>query len=562
MAAPKDLVPIGPAPKAPPPGAQETGNVDPKEMVRVTVRIRPRTPIQTLHAAVHALAGLLPQQRQHLNREQFAQQHGADPADLKKVEEFAHQHGLTVRDSSSARRSVHLEGPAEAMSQAFGVAMKLYQHQGHRFRVRTDQVKIPADLQGVIEAVVGFDTRPHARPHFRIAQAPTGAVHAQAVGHDFFPPALAKLYDFPAGADGSDQVIGIIELTAPHGSGFRPAELQQYFSSLQISAPQVTAVSVDGAQNAPGTDPSDRQCADGEVMLDIEVAGAVAPKAKVIVYFAPNTAQGFLDVINHAVHDSVHNPSVISLSWGAAENAQDPTTDQINQILQAAAVMGVTFCVASGDSGSRDDPDNPTNAAVDFPASSPFALGCGGTTLQAAGASIQKETVWFDGSAGSGGGVSRLFDLPDYQKNAGVPPAKNPTGPVRRGVPDVAGDADPATGYKILVDSKTITLGGTSAVAPLWAGLVALLNQKVGRPVGFLNPLLYQHTDVCNDITDGTNGDYEAGSGWDPCTGLGSPDGSKLLRALSGTPGGPALAGPHKTAGVGTASASKVPKRS
>jgi kumamolisin len=546
MAAAQNFVAVGPHAKAPPPGAQQAGNVDPKERVRVTVRVRPRTPLAELHKAIHTLAAQIPHQRRYLSREEFAQQHGADPVDLHKVEEFARHHGLTVLEPSRARRSVHLEGPADVMSRAFGVGMKSYERNGHRFRVRTDQVEVPADLAGVIEAVVGFDTRPHARPHFRIAPESTMQAMPHAVAHDLAPPSLAKLYNFPTDADGTGQVIGIIELSAPHGSGFRPTELQQYFSSLGIANPQMVVVSVDGGQNSPGTDPNDPQCADGEVMLDLEVAGAVAPKAKLVVYFAPNTGQGFLDVINHAVHDSVNNPSVISLSWGGAEDANDPTRDQINQILQAAAVMGVSFCVASGDSGSRDDPNEPTHAAVDFPASSPFALGCGGTNLQASGTTIQDETVWFDGSAGSGGGVSRLFPMPSYQENAGVPPAKNPTGQVGRGVPDIAGDADPATGYKILVDGKQLTLGGTSAVAPLWAGLIALLNQKLGHPVGFLNPFLYNHANVCHDITEGSNGDYQAGPGWDPCTGLGSPDGSALLQALSSGASGSVVSGPHK----------------
>jgi kumamolisin len=188
--------------------------------------------------------------------------------------------------------------------------------------------------------------------------------------------------------------------------------------------------------------------------------------------------------------------------------------------------------VASGDSGSRDDPNDTQHAAVDFPASSPFALGCGGTNLEASGGSIQNETVWFSGGGGSGGGVSRILDLPSYQQNANVPPAMNPAGPVRRGVPDVAGDGDPATGYNILVDTQSLTFGGTSAVAPLWAGLVALLNQKLGHPVGFLNPFLYAHPNVVRDITGGQTQDYRAGPGWDPCTGLGSPDGMALLQAL------------------------------
>jgi kumamolisin len=541
MPLPRDLVALAPAPTTPPRGAKMMGDVDPQEVFRVTVRVRPHTPLQELREAVQALAAKLPGQRTHLTRQQLAEKHGAAEVDLDKVEEFARNNGLTVTGSSSAQRSVYLEGTAEAMSRAFGVAMKKCQHNQQTFRVRTDHVKVPKDLAGIIEAVVGFDNRPHARPHYKIAGTAAG-LQPHAAGRVFTPLELAEIYNFPDG-DGSGQVIGIIELMAPHGSGFRPQELQQYFTSLGIAAPNVLAVSVDGGKNQPGTNPSDPQCADGEVMLDIEVAGAVAPKAKIVVYFAPNTAKGFLDVINHAVHDSDNNPSVISLSWGGAENVDDPTTDQINQILQAAAALGVTFCVASGDSGSHDNPEEPSQAAVDFPASSPFALACGGTELEASGNTITREVVWHDADgSGSGGGVSRIFDLPDYQKNAAVPPAKNPTGPIRRGVPDVAGDAASSTGYKVLVDGKNLVFGGTSAVAPLWAGLAARLNQLLGHPVGFLNPFLYTHTSTCRDITQGDNGDYEASLAWDPCTGLGSPDGAKLLNALE-TPSAVAASG-------------------
>jgi kumamolisin len=198
--------------------------------------------------------------------------------------------------------------------------------------------------------------------------------------------------------------------------------------------------------------------------------------------------------------------------------------------------MGVTVCVASGDNGSSDDPNKASPAQVDFPASSPFALGCGGTKLTGAGTANVEEVVWHEPTGGaSGGGISRIFKPPNFQSNASVPPAKDPAGPVGRGVPDVCGDADPQTGYNIHVDGQKMVIGGTSAVAPLWAGLVARLNQKLGKSVGFLNPTLYNNPGVCFDITQGTNGDYQAGPGWDPCTGLGSPNGASLLKALSGS---------------------------
>jgi len=292
----------------------------------------------------------------------------------------------------------------------------------------------------------------------------------------------------------------------------------------------VTAVLVDHAHNHP-TGPDG---ADGEVMLDIEVAAAVAPKALIAVYFAPNTDQGFLDAITRAVHDTVHKPSVVSISWGSAESNWTPQAmQQFDGAFQDAAALGVTICCAAGDNGSSDGV-NDGRAHVDFPASSPHALACGGTKLVASGNSITSEVVWNEGpDSATGGGISDVFDLPSWQANAHVPHSANPGGRVGRGVPDVAGDADPASGYQVRVDGQDFVIGGTSAVAPLWAGLIALLNQRLGHSVGYLNPLLYGSAAAAlRSITSGDNGQYKAGPGWDPCTGLGTPDGVKLAAAL------------------------------
>jgi len=512
-------------------GSTIEGDSNPAEVVNLTVRVRPKSPRQQLVNTVRDLASKLPAHRRHLTREEHAALHGSDRADLDKIKKFASRHGLAVTDSSVARRTVHLVGTVAAVEQAFGVDLKTYVHGKTRYRGHAEHATVPPELAPIVEAIFGFDTRPYARPHFQISQASRGVQARHPTPTVFTPVQLAEIYNFPPDADGTGQVIGIIELATPDGSGFRTSDLDTYFKGLGLETPDIVTVSVDGAQNQPGTDPSDPQNADGEVALDIEVAGAVAPKAKIVVYFAPNTPQGFFDVINHAVHDSDHNPSVISTSWGSAEDPTDPTTKQIDQILQDAASMGVTLCAASGDSGSRDNPNDPDHATVDFPASSPHALGCGGTALRVSGTKITEEVVWQDHS---GGGVSRIFGLPSYHEKAGVPPAVNPAGPVGRGVPDVAGDADPATGYKILVDGQSLTIGGTSAVAPLWAGLMARINQKLGHSAGFINPILYQNPQAFNDITSGSNTDYNAGPGWDPCTGLGSPKGAAILQALSG----------------------------
>jgi len=313
-------------------------------------------------------------------------------------------------------------------------------------------------------------------------------------------------------------------------------DLSNYFSSLNIKEPQVISVSVDGGTNSPTTPDS----ADGEVMLDIEVAGAIAPAAKIVVYFAPNTDQGFLDAITTAAHDSANQPSVISISWGSAESQwTSQALTNFDEAFQAAAAMGVTVCVASGDNGSSDGV-NDGNNHVDFPASSSFVLGCGGTAMQTSNEQIVNETVWNDlpNGGSTGGGVSNVFPLPTWQDGFDVPAPTVQGG--GRGVPDVSGDADPNTGYNILVDGQTEVIGGTSAVAPLWAGLVARINQQMGKPIGFLNPLIYAQAVEASgfhDITQGNNGTFSAGPGWDACTGLGSPDGAQLLAALTGAPG-------------------------
>ncbi len=264
--------------------------------------------------------------------------------------------------------------------------------------------------------------------------------------------------------------------------------------------------------------------------LDIEVIGAIAPGARIAVYFADNTDQGFLDGINAAIHDKVRKPSVISISWGGPESSWTPQSmNAFNAAFHDAALLGISVCVASGDNGSDDGVGDGANHA-DFPASSPWVLACGGTRLHANRGKIISETVWNDGADGgaSGGGLSAHFSVPLYQQNI-----KAVSG--RRGVPDVAGDADPESGYLTIVDGQSGVIGGTSAVAPLWSALIALFNQELGRNVGWLHPYLYGaavQAGALRDITQGNNGSFSAQKGWDACTGLGTPNGQALLAVL------------------------------
>ncbi|MGD0084606.1 MAG: protease pro-enzyme activation domain-containing protein, partial [Acidimicrobiales bacterium] len=311
--------------------------------------------------------------------------------------------------------------------------------------------------------------------------------------------------------------------------------------ATDTAAVHVTVVNAVGSSNLSSADVFIYNDSDPEVALDIEVAGAIAPGARILVYFAPNTSAGWLDVIKAIVNDSTNLPSILSISWGGAEDTQ--WTTQQRSLLETEFVAAsqkaqpMTIFAAAGDNGSSDDVSDGV-AHVDYPASSPNVTGCGGSALTLAGTAWGSEIVWNNPSTGSGfadgttgGGVSVEFPPPTWQSGASVPNSAN-GGQPGRGVPDVCGHAD---SYAIVLRGNTVGIGGTSAVAPLWAGLAARCNQQLNRSIGPLNDKLYQASVVStfHDVTSGSNGSYNAGPGWDPCTGLGSPDGSKLLAALS-----------------------------
>jgi kumamolisin len=501
-------------------GASAPKDIDSHEIIQATVVLRRRDRAQM--PPIEQFGYRNAHTTNYHTREEFAVLHGADPADIQSVKNFAHEYNLTVSEESAARRSVVLRGTVENMQKAFGTSLAHYDTPEGGYRGRTGPLTIPADLQGAVVGVLGLDNRPVAKPHIRRAnpaKAPSGISPAQ----------VAQAYDYPAGATGAGETIGIIEL----GGGYNSADLSTYFSGLGLNTPTITSVSVDEGANKPGVD----QDSDGEVMLDIEVAGAVAQGAKIVVYFAPNTDQGFHDAITTAVHDTVNTPSVISISWGGPEDNWLPQS--ASAMLEActdAAGVGVTVTVAAGDDGATDGVTD-GKLHVDLPACLPPVLGCGGTKLKVSHGTIASETVWNELSSkegATGGGVSRTYPIPSYQASAKVP-VQPETKFAGRGVPDVAGNADPVTGYAVRVDGSNTVIGGTSAVAPLWAGLIALLNQQLGKPVGFVQPALYQIGEsVFHDITSGNNDGYSAGKGWDACTGLGTPNGAALLKALQG----------------------------
>jgi len=518
--------------REPYPGARRVGPADPNEIIDVTVYVARRSKAMRLFPHIEDLGRTPISERRYLSRDEFAAMHGAAREDIARIREFAAASGLSVKGEDAGRRAIVLTGTVSAFAQAFEADLGRYEFPpSGAFRGRTGELQVPSELASIIEGVFGLDNRPQAKTHFRIRGEGAKAAAPEAAAAAFTPVQVASLYDFPTGVNGSGECIGILEL----GGGYNASDLTSFFVGLGLATPNVVAVSVDGGANTPVGDPNS---ADAEVALDIEVAGAIAQGAKIAVYFAPNTDQGFLDALTTAIHDTTNKPSVISISWGGPESSwTSQAMTAMDSACQDAATLGVSICAASGDNGATDGVTDGQDH-VDFPASSPSVLGCGGTLLEASGNKITEEDVWNDSSSGggaTGGGVSEFFAKPSWQASANVPAAPNKF--VGRGVPDVAGDADPDSGYEIVVDGQQEVVGGTSAVAPLWAGLIALINQKLGKPVGYMNPLLYAATveATFHDITSGNNDGYSAGAGWDPCTGLGSPDGAKLLTALSPT---------------------------
>jgi kumamolisin len=502
-------------------GAVHVKSTSAKSKVTVSVILKRKEPLKINRRSGRANGPV------RVTRTEFKRRYAADSDSLRLVKAFAREFHLKVEHdpASSVRRTVQLTGTTSDIQKAFGVALTQKTIDGIEHRVREGGIYLPKALTGTVVAVLGLDNRPQAKPHFRVHR-PQKKNAAASVSYT--PVQVAAAYQFPANSSGAGETIGIIEL----GGGYRQKDLTTYFKTLGVPAPSITAVSVDNGKNAPSTATG----ADGEVMLDVEVAAAVAPGAKVVVYFASNTDQGFIDAITTAVHDTTNKPSVISISWGGPESSWTAQSmAALDAACQSAAALGITITAAAGDNGATD---GGTGNNVDFPASSPHVLACGGTKLLADGAVISSEVVWNEqanNEGATGGGVSSVFPLPSWQAHAKVPAASTSTG--GRGVPDVAGDADPTTGYTIRVDGETTVIGGTSAVAPLWAGLIAVANEQLGAPVGFIQPTIYaaKAEAAFNDITQGNNGTFSAGTGWDACTGLGSPIAEKLISLLAPT---------------------------
>ena len=478
-----------------------------------------------------------PHYHQYLTSQAFTDQFGPDMATINQVTAYLKSQHILVTSVSKNHTLIDAATTVGATEHAFGVTLNDYKLSNRVVYAPTGSPSIPNDLVNSIENITGLNNVGLYRPR-NIVNSPKRQLHHAGPGGGYTPAELRAAYNVQPllrdGEDGTGQTVALIEL-----DGYRPSDIDTYLQQYNLGPPKYSNVLIDGASTTPGTDAL-------EVSLDMEMVSAMAPGAKQKVYIGPNTTSGINDIYNKIVADDI--AKVITISWGECELAAAASRlDVLNTIFKQGAAQGQAFFAASGDAGAYDCGDN--NLAVDLPASNPYVISVGGTTLQTGSGGIYgSETAWSNANdtqsghihgIGGGGGKSTYYPRPDYQHGYNLTDTN-------RLLPDVSANADPATGYSIYctVPSHTgwLTVGGTSAAAPLWAGIATDINQYLLRqkqpPLGNGTTALYQLYNTpqvyppYQDITSGTNLFYAATAGYDLATGLGTPNAWNIARDL------------------------------
>jgi len=507
----------------------------------ISLNLRNQDTLNTLLAAQNDPHSTL--YHQYITSQQFAAEFGPTQATVDSVVAYLHSQGLAVSSVSSNHLLIDASGSVANVSHAFNVSIADYVMGKRIVHAPTNEPSIPATLAGAIAGINGLDNvakyHPMANQHSsQQTKAQTGP------GGGYTPSELRTAYDINSlisNGDSGANTVAIFEL-----DGYTPSDINTYLSNYGLGSAKYSNVLVDGATNTPGAGAI-------EVELDMEVVSAIAPNASQKIYIGPNSTQGVNDTYNRIVTDNV--AKVTSTSWGECEAASGSSElTSLDNIFKQGAAQGQAFFAASGDSGAYDCNDN--NLAVDSPASDPNVVGVGGTNLQVgSGGTYSSESVWSNPSdtqrspkgAGGGGGISSQFTRPSYQTGTGVSGSN-------REVPDVSADADPATGYSIYCTvsaagcSGWLSVGGTSAAAPLWTGIANDTNQYLtglGKAtLGSASATLYklfntaQTYTAYHDITSGNNLYYSATAGYDPASGVGTPDVWNLARDAAGATGG------------------------
>ncbi|MER7579848.1 protease pro-enzyme activation domain-containing protein [Kitasatospora sp. NPDC097691] len=512
--------------------SEKKGDVPAEQQISVAVSLKLRnTDALDRFLAAVATPGT-PEFGKYLTPEQFTARFGPTQADVEQVKAYLAQQGLTVSDVSANRQVVNARGTAAQVSQAFGTHESAYvdPQMQRSFFANDDAASIPSSLASVVQGVSGLDNHPVRKTHL-VKPGSLSPNAATASPSGMSPAQYTGAYNLnKTGADGTGVTVALWEF-----DGYSKTNLTTYDSQFGLTGPAVSTVSVDGANY--DSKPGEGQ---GEVELDSEIVRGAAPKATQLLYEAPNSDQGEIDMANKIVADN--RASVISISWGSCEPDTTPASmTAVDNAFKQAAAQGISIFSASGDDGSRDCTRSTSGAtvkAVDFPASSPHQTGVGGTNLKVgSGNAYSSESAW----STAGGGVSTVFGKPSWQTGTGV------SGTMRT-VPDVASNADPQSGFSIYTAGGWQVYGGTSAAAPLWSGYAAQFNQKAkaaGQPVlGEASPRLYSvanssaYGSTFHDVTTGANQDFSTKSGYDQVTGWGSPVADALTTALLGGGGG------------------------
>ena len=530
-----------------PKGAKPIGQLDPDRHIHLTIVLAQKTPLGPPHSMAETSHGRPTSMPRLMTHAELRESHGAASGSAETIRAFAQRHNLTVVKDTSKQRTLRLSGSAYSLERAFNMRLEEFNYEGSRFFAPSGPIKVPEEWEGLVEVILGLHNLPHSNPrrHSSLCSLDPAAKISD----------LARVYKFPDHLDAKGQTIGLIEF----GGGFYPEDIQQFCGRLGIPAPRITVVRITDADNKPANHTAIHEflkVIDGslsiaaeskesdsffsaqstaEVTMDLEILAALAPAAHIIVYFAPSDEQGLYHALNHAVHDEQHMPDVLSISWSFPEHVVSQTTiDSIETLLREAAHLGITVCASTGDAGAMNGSKD-GSPSVNYPASSPYCLACGGTSSRITSATGDDEVVWnathFGIYGASGGGISSRFHPPVWQKDAPVP--TGPGGLKGRGLPDVAGLADPRYGCEMLIIGRPFASAGTSAVAPMWAALIARINQALGRRCGHLHPHLYtigkdEHSGL-RAVLKGQNGYYHAGKRWNACTGYGTPRGVALL---------------------------------
>jgi kumamolisin len=476
---------------AKPEGAHLVGDANPEEIIQIIVELRRKQPITT--------SGDKP-----LSLTELESEFGARQEDIESVHKVALENDLKVVKSEPGKRQVTLRGSLGNVLKVFPAQVKLGELDGKVFRCRTESQSVPAELGDAVVNIRGIDSRSLVKPHLG-PPAPASSPSRK-------PREIAKQAGFiQGGDDGQGATVAILVVDG----GF---SLDDVAASMEpgVAVPQIVIVPVMGTQN----DESGSTQGHLEAALDIQIVASIVPKAKIVAYVAKG--RDFITAIKCAIFSRDHRPTIVAISFGSPECGwSEADRNSINWAFEDAAAMGIACLVSSGDRGA---------APVEFPGSSSFVTACGGTQMEKPEDLSGKERVWNDKFQASGGGFSPNHPLPSHQ--IGVVPGQ------KRGVPDVAGYACTQNGYRIIHEGQHITLGATSAVVPLYAGLLAGIAKLKLLPKN-LNDVFYSHKDTLfTNIKDGDNmlgnppAGSKAGEGWDPCTGLGVIKGDIAMQIL------------------------------